>query len=241
MPGDILNISSTVMCMHGGSAILTTANTKVMVDNVPALLESDVHSVAGCPFQIPIGTGTKPSPCIRIEWSAGSTKMQVNGAGVLVQKQHRQVLQPGGSDAGHGQHREHANESQRAMNPNNGRHLAFPFRIGANGRAVQVSTLEDHVRDELMQLILTNPGERLFLPEFGGGVRRLVFETNDETTTGAMVKATLTSAVSKWLGNRITLEELRVDIENEKIEVDLKYRIAGTQDARVLRFQRKGG
>lgn len=85
MPGNILTISSTVMCMHGGSAILTTANSKVSVDNAPALLESDVHSVAGCPFQIPIGTGTKPSPCIRIEWSAGSTQMQVNGVGVLVQ------------------------------------------------------------------------------------------------------------------------------------------------------------
>lgn len=126
------------------------------------------------------------------------------------------------------------------MNPNNGRHLAFPFRVGNNGRAVQVTTLEDHVRDELMQLILTNPGERLFLPEFGGGVRRLVFENLDEAT-GAMVKATLTRSISRWLSSRITLEELKVDIENEKIEVDLKYRIAGTEDVRVLRFQRKGG
>jgi hypothetical protein len=85
MPGNILTVSSTVQCTHGGSAILTTANSKVMVDNVPALLESDVHSVAGCPFQIPIGTGTKPSPCIKIEWSAGSTQLQVNGTGVLLQ------------------------------------------------------------------------------------------------------------------------------------------------------------
>lgn len=85
MPGNILTISSTVMCTHGGSAVLTTANSKVMVDNVPALLESDMHSVAGCSFQIPIGTGTKPSPCIRIEWSAGSVQLQVNGTGVLLQ------------------------------------------------------------------------------------------------------------------------------------------------------------
>ncbi len=126
------------------------------------------------------------------------------------------------------------------MKPNNGQHLAFPFHVGANGRAVQVTTLENHVRDELMQLILTNPGERLFLPEFGGGVRRLVFENIDEAS-GAMVKATLTRAISRWLSHRITLEELKVEIESEKIEVNLKYRIAGTQDVRVLRFQRKGG
>ncbi len=126
------------------------------------------------------------------------------------------------------------------MNPNNGRHLAFPFRIGTDGRAVQVTTLEDHIRDELMQLILTNPAERLFVPEFGGGVRRLVFENIDETT-GAMTKAILTRAISRWLGHRVVLENLTVEIENEKIEVDLKYRIAGTEDTRVLRFQRNGG
>ncbi|MGZ8845701.1 MAG: hypothetical protein ACXW3C_04475 [Pyrinomonadaceae bacterium] len=85
MPGNILTTSSTVLCTHGGSATLTTANSKVMVDNALALLESDVHTVAGCPFQIPIGTGTKPSPCIKIEWSAGATQFQVNGVGVLLQ------------------------------------------------------------------------------------------------------------------------------------------------------------
>ena len=85
MPGNVLTTSSTVLCPHGGSAILTTANTKVMVDNALALLESDVHSVAGCPFQIPVGAGMKPSPCIRIQWSGGAVRMTVNGTGVLVQ------------------------------------------------------------------------------------------------------------------------------------------------------------
>lgn len=126
------------------------------------------------------------------------------------------------------------------MKPNNGQHLAFPFRIGNDGRAVQVATLEDHVRDELVQLILTNPAERPFLPEFGGGVRRLVFENIDDTT-GAMVKALLTRSISRWIGNRVTLEDLTVIIENETIAVDLKYRIAGTEDTRVLKFQRGGG
>jgi phage baseplate assembly protein W len=126
------------------------------------------------------------------------------------------------------------------MKPNNGRHLAFPFRVARNGRAAQVSTLEEHVRDELVQLILTNPAERLFLPEFGGGARRLVFE-NVEETTGAMVKALLTRSISRWIGNRVTLEELAVVVENETIAVDLRYRIAGTTDVRVLKFQRHGG
>lgn len=121
-----------------------------------------------------------------------------------------------------------------------GKHLSFPFRIGKDGRTAQVSSLEEHVRDELIQLILTNLGERLFLPDFGGGVRRLVFENADETL-GAMTKAILTQAISQWLGHRITLEDLIVIVENEKIEVEIKYRIAGTEDTRVMKFERKGG
>ena len=122
----------------------------------------------------------------------------------------------------------------------NGKHLSFPFRIGNDGRTAAASTLEEHVRDELMQLLLTSLGERLFLAEFGGGVRRLVFESADETTA-AMSKALITEAVSRWLGHRIVLELLDVRIQNETIEIDIKYRIAGTEDSRILRLQRKGG
>jgi phage baseplate assembly protein W len=126
------------------------------------------------------------------------------------------------------------------MNALNGKHLAFPFRIGKDGRTVEVLTLEEHVRDELIQLLLTNLGERPFLAEFGGGVRRLVFEAADETTA-AMSKALITEAVSRWLGHRVVLELLEVKIENEQIQIDLNYRITGTEDTRILRFQRNGG
>ena len=126
------------------------------------------------------------------------------------------------------------------MRPENGRHLSFPFRVGADGRAAQISSLEEHVRDELIQLLLTNPAERAFLTDFGGGVRRLVFESADDTTAG-LAKAVITQSVSRHLGHRVTLEELTVTARDSTIEVDLKYRIAGTEDTRILRFQRRGG
>jgi len=80
MPGTILTTTSTVTCIHGGQAILLTANTKVMVDGAPALLETDIHPVAGCPFTI----GPKYSPCVRIEWTAGAAKVTIDGTKVLV-------------------------------------------------------------------------------------------------------------------------------------------------------------
>lgn len=126
------------------------------------------------------------------------------------------------------------------MRPQNGRHLSFPFRVNNDGGATTVASLEEHVRDELVQLLLTNPAERLFVPELGGGVRRMVFENADETTA-AMSKALITQSVSRWLGHRVALEELTVQVTDSLIEIELKYRIAGTQDSRVLKFQRHGG
>ncbi len=125
------------------------------------------------------------------------------------------------------------------MTSHYGRHLSFPFRIGTDGRTLQVTTLDEHVRDELIQLLLTNPGERAFVPEFGGGARRLIFEPADEASQG-MTKAMIAQAISKWLGHRITLEDLAVQIENSIIQVEIRYRLAGTEDTRVIRFQRQG-
>jgi len=137
-----------------------------------------------------------------------------------------------------------------------GRHLAFPFRIGTDGRTAAPASDADHVRDEVLQLLLTSPGERLFLPEFGGGVRKLVFEPASDVLRG-VVKARITQALSRWLGHRVTVEgvevrfghelagldekpELVLDRVTGGVEVIVKYRVAGTPDTRVLKFQRTG-
>ena len=72
---------SQIKCTHGGTAMLTTANTLIKVDGAPALLESDIHPVVGCPFTVP---GPKPQPCVRIEWTAGAELCKINGIKVLI-------------------------------------------------------------------------------------------------------------------------------------------------------------
>lgn len=126
------------------------------------------------------------------------------------------------------------------MNTGAGRHLAFPFRIAADGRAVGADTLDEQVREELMQLVLTNPGERLFLPEFGGGARRLLFEGLDDTTV-ALSRAMLTHAIQTWLAGRADLQQLDVSYHDSTIEIDITYQIPGTPIVRQVRFQRNGG
>jgi hypothetical protein len=121
-----------------------------------------------------------------------------------------------------------------------GPHLSFPFRVGADGRTEQVQSLEQHVRDELIQLLLTNPGERPYVPAFGGGARRLVFDGLG-ATTAAMAKAMISQALTRYLQERVTVDTLDVRADEATLTVDLTYRIAGTEDQRLLTFQRGGG
>jgi phage baseplate assembly protein W len=120
-----------------------------------------------------------------------------------------------------------------------GRHLSFPFRIASDGRTAAVASDSDHIRDEILQLLLTSEGERPFLPEFGGGARKLVFEPASDVLRG-VVKARITGALTAWLGHRLTLEYLEVTMQGESIEIDIKYRPFGSTDSRTLRFQRHG-
>jgi phage baseplate assembly protein W len=116
-------------------------------------------------------------------------------------------------------------------------YLAVPFRIADDGRTARPDGLDRHVRDELVQLILTNLGERPFLPEFGTNVRRLVFENIDDSTK-AMTKATVTQALGRWLGHRVEIEALEVTSQEGTLTVDVRYRLAGSEGSRTLRFQR---
>jgi uncharacterized protein len=86
---------------------------------------------------------------------------------------------------------------------------AFPFRIDpVSGQAAQ-SPYATHVDQMIRQVLLTTPGERADLPEFGCGLRQLVFAPNSDAlqaTTQIMVQQSL----SRWLGNQITLVNVTV-------------------------------
>jgi uncharacterized protein len=120
-----------------------------------------------------------------------------------------------------------------------GRHLAFPFRIGSDGRTLAPADLDAHVKGELVQLLLTNPGERPFLPDFGGGLRRLVFEGNSEVTA-AVAKATITDSLSHWLADRLEIMALEVENQQATLRVGLRYRVKESGEERQVVFQHEG-
>lgn len=79
----ILTTLSSAMCPHGGTVTLTTTSDSVcQIDGGYALLLTDLHTVAGCPFLKPGGI---PSPCITVRWLTGATQTKVNQVPVLLQ------------------------------------------------------------------------------------------------------------------------------------------------------------
>jgi hypothetical protein len=81
----LLHVGAGITCSHSGPVTPQTTNTRVLVSGMAVLTLNDVFTVAGCPFQVPVGAGTKPQPCVRIQWSAPATRVKVNGIPALLQ------------------------------------------------------------------------------------------------------------------------------------------------------------
>lgn len=80
MGASILQQGVTIQCPHGGMVVIVPSQAKVMLNSAPALLSSDAAQVAGCVFMV----GTKPQPCVTVQWSAEATRVQVNNQAPLL-------------------------------------------------------------------------------------------------------------------------------------------------------------
>ncbi len=109
-----------------------------------------------------------------------------------------------------------------------------PFHFDGRGRTA-TADLADHVRDMLEQLIFTSAGERVNRPDFGSGLRQLVFAPNSPELA-ATVSFTLQAAIQRWLGDVIDLRDLEVVSVESALVVDLKYAIRRTNEVREERL-----
>lgn len=86
---------------------------------------------------------------------------------------------------------------------------AYPFRIDAGSSRSAETAYPEHVDQLLRQLLLTSPGERTCLPEFGCGLRRLVFAPQSEALV-ATVRIQVRQAVERWLADQVRLQDVQV-------------------------------
>jgi hypothetical protein len=80
MPGFLLHVGATVMCMHGGQAQPTMPNPRVLVSGQPVTTMPSPYVVAGCPFNV----GGSPSPCVTAQWVTAATRVLAGGMPVLL-------------------------------------------------------------------------------------------------------------------------------------------------------------
>jgi hypothetical protein len=83
--GDFLqHVGLTAMCPHGSPINVISTNMRVLVMGQPVAVLGDMYMVAGCPFQIPVGPATKPSPCLTVQWTMPAVRVKVMGRPVLL-------------------------------------------------------------------------------------------------------------------------------------------------------------
>lgn len=121
--------------------------------------------------------------------------------------------------------------------------FAFPFRIdAASGQAAQAS-YQDHVDQMIRQVLLTDPGERVCLPTFGAGLRRLLFAPISAQLQ-ANTQIAVTQALNAWLADQITVQKVTVDtpvsspgLPDGTILITISYVLIETQSVRQTQVQ----
>ncbi len=86
---------------------------------------------------------------------------------------------------------------------------AFPFRIDPLSKQAAQTPYEAHVEQMIRQVLLTSPGERADLPEFGCGLRQLLFAPFSDALT-TTTKMQVQQALNQWLGNQIQVMNVNV-------------------------------
>src|SRR5271155_3348580 len=109
---------------------------------------------------------------------------------------------------------------------------SYPFRISSvSGQAAQTS-YATHVDQMIRQILLTAPGERADLPEFGCGLRQLIFAP-DSDALQATCQITVQRALNRWLCDQIQVQNVSVssgpDDDASQIIVLVQYVLIETQ------------
>lgn len=114
----------------------------------------------------------------------------------------------------------------------------FPFGFDHRGRTAEPASDDAHVRDLLEQLLFTAPGERVNRPDFGSGLLQLVFAPNSVEVAAAL-EYTTQAAVQRWLGDVVELHQLKVQVLDAALQVDVAYAVRRTGEQATATFRRE--
>ncbi|MEZ5628236.1 GPW/gp25 family protein [Denitromonas sp.] len=105
--------------------------------------------------------------------------------------------------------------------------LHFPYQFDGRGR-----TRDDDeatwIRGLIEQVVFTAPGERVMRPDFGSGLRELVFAPNSPELA-ATTQFLVQGALQQWLADLITVEAVEVEAVDSRLSVTVQYLIRRTE------------
>lgn len=115
--------------------------------------------------------------------------------------------------------------------------VRFPFAINNRiGRLAQEHGYEAYIKQLIRQVLFTAQGERINRPDFGAGVRRLIFAPNSPATA-SLAQTLVYQALTTWLGTLIRTDEVQVEADNERLNITVVYTILARQERRFLNLE----
>jgi len=104
--------------------------------------------------------------------------------------------------------------------------IDFPFKDSPEGFYFNLNATDaDAVRADLLHLLLTNKGERLYMPDFGSDLKKYIFEPND-SVTHEQIRDNLNESIKRYIPNLIINN---ISFKNDSIEeliiVELTYTV----------------
>lgn len=123
------------------------------------------------------------------------------------------------------------------LQPRKGIGVSLPF----SGPAVFNTTFEtkEAIKTNLINYFLTGVGERFFNPNFGSGLRNLLFEQLTEQKLQE-IKEVIKDGLNNYFPRVVALDiQLNSDPDNNTVFFVLKYRISETniQDSLIINFE----
>lgn len=100
-------------------------------------------------------------------------------------------------------------------------YVDFPFHFDGRGRTATTDR-DGWVRDLIRQVLLTSPGERVNRPDFGCGLRRLVFTPNSDALATA-TQFQVHAALQRWLAEVVKVRDVRVEARDGELAVTVVY------------------
>ncbi|MEW5989577.1 MAG: GPW/gp25 family protein, partial [Chloroflexota bacterium] len=96
---------------------------------------------------------------------------------------------------------------------------------------------DESVRQAILLLLSTLPGERVMRPDYGCHIHRLIFSPNDDTTAGLAIHY-VRRALNRWEPriDVIKLDAGRNPDRPELLDIYLEYRVRATQRVEQLGF-----